>query len=281
MFNIAVAVLAVVLFAIPVLWVKPKRSRVVVLLVALAGGAVGYGLSKVYFYPEYLGWQFERELKKQPLFTLISQKYPIEFQHYIQVVRKNLRDNGNLNVVAASSAELVNSIFYRSLATAPDDYVTLYLKSTLELYHYLNGQDPKAVIKLENGSPEIEFDLSNLYDNKDFQNRLNHLLDTKRYVIEASIKTPVAPPSANVAEPLFKTVMSDLGQKYGDDNVRLAFTNPKAIAPNLGAQIIIGFYTGVLSQGAENAGTIMRFIASLKDVKPQENEGQDNVEKQG
>ncbi len=178
------------------------------------GGVVGgggiFGDLKNLYLPRFLGWQFEHEIKRQPLFALISQHYPAEFQDYINKVQLNLRTNDNPALVAAYSSQLVNSVFYKSLAHAPDDYVALYLKSTIDLYHYLNSQDPKAVIKLENGNNAIEYDLNALYENKDFQNRLTHLLDTKRYVIEAAFKNPVSTPTAAVAEPLLKMLWQRL-----------------------------------------------------------------------
>ncbi|MBS0287374.1 MAG: hypothetical protein JSR17_08765 [Proteobacteria bacterium] len=264
MFNVLIALFIALIAALPLFWMKTKASRTIGALVALGIGAVGFGVSKTYLYPEYLGWQFEHEIKKQALFTLISQNYPAEFKEYVKKVKQNLRTNDDPNLVSAYSTQLVNNIFYKSLANTPDDYVGLYLKSTIDLYRYLNGQDPRAVIKLENGDNAIEYDIGALYETKDFQKRLNHLLDTKRYVIEAAIKNPTPPPQATQAEPLLKGVMSELAQKYGDNAVRAAFTAPKTIPPNVGAQIIIEFYTSILSAGPENAGIIMRYIASLK-----------------
>ncbi len=273
LFNVCIGIAAAALSAIPVFFMKTKSGRLIGFIVALGIGAVFVGISNAYFYPEYLGWNFEREIKKQPLFSLIAQTNPDIFNQYIKDVKKNLREKEDPNLVSAYSANMVNKIFYQSLSHAPDDYIVLYLKATLELYHHLNGVDPRGVIKLENGSSDIGVDLNSIFEKKDFQALLNHLLDTKRYVIEASSKTPTAPPTDKQAEPLLQGVMTTLANKFGGDVVRSVFTNPKQIPANVGAQVIIEFYTQILALGPENAGMVMRFVSNLKSMqvsKPQQ-----------
>ncbi len=271
MFNFILAALAALIVGLPIIWMKSNATKTIGSLVALGVGAMVFGLSNIYVYPEYRAWQFEYEIKKQPLFGLISQNYPAEFQAYLQQVKSSLETDEDPSKIAQYTSEMVNNIFYKSLAHAPDEYVSLYLKSTIDLYHYLNSQDPKAVLKLENGDTANDYDLNKLYENKDFQNRLSHLLDSKRFVIESSIKTPVTPPTATVADPLLKGVMVGLDEKYGEKVVKEVFTHSKEVAANVGAQVIIEFYVNILGSGKENAGQIMRFIANLKD-EPQQKE---------
>src|SRR5262245_44917773 len=151
-----------------------SKTKILSVVAVLAIGALGA------FYPylscEYLGWQFEHELKKQPLFALIAKSYPKEFAIYLGKVKKDLKENHD-NLIPNHSAQLVNKIFYHSLQQAPDDYIELYLKATLDLYHYLKGQDPRAVVKMENPENNLNYDLNALYEKQDFQSRLTHLLD--------------------------------------------------------------------------------------------------------
>jgi hypothetical protein len=232
---------------------------------------VGLGISACYFsnayiYPNYVSWRFENELKKQPLFEMIAKNNPQQFAAFMKKVNGALQDKQSNAQIALYSAEFVNSIFYQQLVHASDDYIVLYLKATLDLYHYLNGIDPRAVVKLENGSNAIDFDLNALWDqDKGFRGLLAHLLDTKRYLIEAGMKTPVEKQDADKAEALLKGVLTDLVSKYGEEVVRGSFS-PTAtmLPPNLCAQVIIEFYAKILGTGNENAGIIMRHIAYLK-----------------
>ncbi|MBS0288916.1 MAG: hypothetical protein JSS07_02615 [Proteobacteria bacterium] len=260
MFQVWIGLGGFLVGTIPIWFMKSKNGKMIGFIVALAFGVVCFGISP-YFYSTYLGWQFEHEIKKQALFALISRHYPTEYSDYIKTAKQHLKKD-QPTLIANDSAQLVNKIFYQSLGQASDDYVVLYLKATLDLYHYLNSQDPRAVVKLENGSDKIEYDLNALYQNQDFQNKLALLLDTKRFVIEAASqsKTPL---NEKQAAPLLQGVLTDLGNKFGEGLVRSTFTDNQ-IPANTAAQIIIEFYTHILGTGKENAGNIMRYIAYLK-----------------
>lgn len=266
LFNVLVVLGVGIAACIPLFFIKTRMGRTIVLIVALACAVVGYGVSNAYLYPNYLGWRFEQELKKQPLFNIINQYYPQEFAQFIHDVKQSIIKKEDVRKITALSAQLVNKIFYQSLRQAPDDYIALYLKATLDLYHYLNGQDPRAVVALENGDNASSGSITGFYEKKDFQSLLNHLLDTKRYVIEAGAKTPIAPPTDAQAEPLLKAILTDLSNKYTESVVHGAFSPGQTLVPpNIAAQIVIEFYADILGAGRENAGLIMRHIADLKE----------------
>ena len=269
-FNVLVGIGIAVVAALPVFWIRSKPKRLIALVIALVLGMGGAKLSNQFRYPEYLSWRFEEELKKQPLFDMIAKNHPKEFARFIQKVKQTLRENEDTALVSSYSAEFVNSIFYQHLQHAPDDNIVLYLKATIDLYQHLNGKDPRAVVKLESANNTIAFDLNTLWEDKDFRALLSHLLDTKRYVIEAGIKSPHQPEDGAKADALLQGVLNELVAKYGDSVVTNVFSSTDTtVPPNVGAQVIIQFYSNILGTGKENAGMIMRHIARIKAQKEQ------------
>lgn len=264
-FSVIIGISVAVLIALTMFFTAKKSRRWIILIVAIVLGIAGSRFSEKYLYPDYIGWRFETELKKQPLFDLIAKNHPKEFAQFIQKVKEELRKKQDSSAVSMNSAQFVNAIFYQHLQHAPDDYIVLYLKATVDLYHHLNGLDPRAVVKLENGNSAIDFDLNTLWEDKNFRALLSHLLDTKRYVIEAGIKTPQAPPEEAKGEALLQGVINDLVAKYGDGIVAKVFSSTDtSVPPNVGAQVIIEFYSNILNAGKENAGMIMRHIGHIK-----------------
>lgn len=251
---------------IPAFFVNSKWIRSIVVVTALSMALVTVQLSTAYLYPYYLSWQFEHQLKAYPLFELIAEKHPKEFAQFITKVRYNLRENHDASLISVYSTELVNAIFFQHLKSAPDDAINQYLKATIELYHYLYTQDPRAVIKLEKGDETVPFDFNTLMEDKTFQVLLNNLLEAKKEVIEASIKSPVAVPTEEISAPLLQKVLNELASKYGENIVKLMYIPPQAnVPPGVIAQLFIHFYTGIVGAGKENAGLMMRHIASLKE----------------
>src|SRR5690349_18261849 len=112
--NFILAALAALIAALPIFWMKSNSAKTIGSLVALGIGAVVFGLSDIYVYPEFRGWQFEYQIKKQPLFSLISQNYPSEFQHYLQKVKLSLNTEDDPDKIAQYSSQMVNNIFYKS-----------------------------------------------------------------------------------------------------------------------------------------------------------------------
>jgi hypothetical protein len=264
MFNLLIGVLFAI--SVGIVWMVLKLgSKRAAFASIVASFFVATYLSNAYLYPEYLGWRFESDIKQQPLFSLIEKHHPNEYNAFLKKVKQSFRIDPSQDMVSIYSAELINNVFYQHLETTPNDYIDLYLKATIDLYRHLNGLDPRAVVNLENGNGSIKFDINALWEDKDFRALLNHLLDTKRHVIEASINTPQPSPNPQQAEQLLKEVLTSLENKYGEKTVRSVFTAQfKDIPVNQVAQIIIEFYTDILGQGKDNAGTVIRYIASLK-----------------
>lgn len=266
--NIAIGILVGAVVMLLLLWVHHKYAKILIPLLAIGCAAGAVQLSDEYLYPSYLGWQFEREIMKQPLFNLIAQAHPQEFQAYLQKIKQIIK-KGQTQTIPAYSAQLLNQIFFTHLQHAPDENVMLYLRATVDLYQYLYTKDPRAVVKLENNDP-TNYDFKEIFADKMFQSLLNHLLDTKRFLIENAIKSPQPIPSASQGEPLLQLVLDQLTQKYGENTVHLLFTPGSEMPPSIQAKLFIEFYSDISNLGKERSGVLMRYIGSLRaqELKP-------------
>jgi hypothetical protein len=270
-FSIGIAIILGLIVITPIFFVKNKWAQFAVVIFAITAAAITNELSDHYLYPAYLGWNFEQDIKKQPLFNLIEKTNPQEYNQFIIKVKKSLRKKEDLNLIAIYSSQLMDRIFYQHLQHAPDESIFLNLKATLDLYRYLNTQNPQVIIKFESGSTSTPIDFNTLWEDKTFQMLLNHLLETKRLIIETAIKTPVTTPEPN-ATTLMDAVLNQLTVKFGEEFMRLVFSQTLVnVPPNMAANLIISFYSEIVASGKENAGIIMRHIAQIKTKEMEKN----------
>src|SRR5262249_1492547 len=140
-----------------------------------------------------------------------------------------------------------------------------YLKATIDLYQYLYSQDPHLVVVFETGVRLPGVDFEALSQDKSFQVLLNHVLETKKLIIESSISSKIVPLPAEKSEPMLNAVIDALVQKYGAEVVRQVFTSKSIEIPaKISGAVFIDFYITVAKQGPVNAGNIMRYIAEVR-----------------
>lgn len=241
---------------------KYLKIGITVLTVLLIGW-----IAYIYLYPRYVNWQLEEQLLRQPLFKVIKEYHPQEFETFLVKIKSSPEQNKR-EAAANYSAELINAVFYQHLEKAPDDYIELYLKSTIALYQYLNGLSPNTILKLEN-IEVADPNLTKVWEDKQFRNHLGHLLDTKRHIIESSARLPAKVPTEEQAKPLISKVIKDLEVQFTPETVRAVFANQgKDVDPKVAANVIIQFYNLILSSGKENAGIMLRYMAHLKNEPP-------------
>ncbi|MCS5712625.1 hypothetical protein [Candidatus Berkiella aquae] len=262
--NPLIGILIGALLIIPAFFTTKKWLKISLALVAIVAALGTAELSKRYFYPHVLGWQFEHEIVKHPLFKLIAKHHPNEFALFVKQVKQGLVDKQPQAILSGYSSQLLGKVFYEHLQTAPNEAVMRYLGAVLELYRYLYNQDPQAVLAMEYGQATTG-NFGAIWSDNNFQTLLNHLLQVKTKVIEASIDSPVAPPSQTQAALLLQGILKEMSEKYGEDLVKQMFARGQSAIPaNIIAPLIIDFYARIGMQGPENAGVMMRYIASLK-----------------
>lgn len=262
--NTLIGILAGVAVVIPAYFVSKRWQKVAIGVLAVVCALGADELSKRYFYPHVLGWQFERQIYEVPLFTLVAKHHPEQYAAFVNQVKQGILDKQPEAQLAAYSSVLMERVFYLHLQTAPDEAVMHYLGAILELYRYLHNQDPRAVLRMEYGQ-SAKGDFSAVWEEPEFKRLLNQLLETKKKVIEASIANPVEIPSKSVAIPLLDAQLKEMSEKYGEQMVKEIFNRKQgAIPANLIAPLVMDFYARIGAQGPEKAGIIMRYIASQK-----------------
>ncbi len=262
--NTLIGILAGMIIIIPAFFVI-KRWQKISIAVLAAMGALGVAeISRQYFYPYVLGWQFERQIYKVPLFTMVAKQHPEQYASFINQIKQGILHKESEAQLAGYSTLLMERVFYQHLQTAPNEAVMRYLGAMLELYRYLHTQDPRAVLRMEYGQ-SAKGDFSEIWEQPHFKKLLAQLLEAKKQVIEASIASPQPIPSQSEAEPLLQAQLQEMSQKYGEQMVKEIFNRQQgAIPANLIAPLVMDFYARMGAQGKEKAGIMMRYIASRK-----------------
>lgn len=268
--NYLIGILAGILFVIPVFLLSKKWLKFVFAILAIVVTLGTTELSKHYLYPHMQYWRFERQITGVPLFSMIAKHHPKEFDAFMQQVKQGILQGQSESILASYSSQLMERVFYQHLETASDDIVMRYLGSMLELYRFLYTQDPKAVLRMEYGTSSTG-NFSAIWEDKNFQTLLGQLLEVKMKVIETSIAAPVAVPTQAEAGPLLQALLEEMAQKFGEEVVQQMF-HPKQnkLPASVIAPLIMDFYARMGTKGPEQAGIMMRYIASLR-VKGMEN----------
>lgn len=264
--NFALGVMLGLVVLLLLLVVKRKGLKIGIILLALLCVGLGTQLSQRYVYPYYSVWEFEAGIKKQPLFNLIAKQHPKEFKTFIEKVKQNYLNQGDEAEISFYAQQLLNQVYFQHLEHAPDDYIFLYVKATQEMYQYLYQRSPIEVIHFENGQTLLySSQMQEIAKDKLFQKLLNRLLDTKRYVIEASLESPQTVPTKEQATPVLQTVLDRLVAKYGENAISLLFSHPGPDAPvDQIAKLILEFYNEMIAAGEKDTGIMMRYMASLR-----------------
>jgi hypothetical protein len=277
---ILVVVLVGVFFLSPLLFVKRTWLKVLIMVVALAAIGVAIPLTQQYLYPHYAAYRFEKDLQQQPLFQIIAKNHPKEYADFINTVKQNYEKNEG-NKTATLAANLVNRIFLQYLQKAPNEYVGLYLKATIAFYDYLYSVDPSSVIHFEQGNPLINSGkMQEILEKEEFKNLLSRLLESKRYLIEATLKSSMPIPKEEEAKPLLNVVLQKLIDQYGEKAVATMFSkggNPDESIES--SKLIISFYKQIQGEGEEKAGIMMRYLATLKNQALQKSQSENKKDK--
>lgn len=276
--NTLIGLLVGIIVIIPIFYVSKKWQKISLAVIAVALVLGVSELSKTYFYPYVLGWQFERQIRQVPLFASVAKQHPEEFDHFVKQVKQGILEKQSEGVLGTYSSQLMERIFYQHLQAAPNQLVMQYLGAVLELYRFLYNKDPRAVLRMEYGQASTD-DLNPIWNDAQFKRLLEQLLDVKKKIIASESITPLSKTAEAEATSVFQAHLQEMEQQYGAQMVREIFNRKQGnFPPNIIAPILIDFYARMGEKGPEKAGIMMRYIASLK-VKGIEKEAARRKEK--
>lgn len=262
--NVLIAGIAGAVFGIIFnLIFKNKPILVVILTVLSAVAAIS--LSKPFVTQRYESYKFEDEIKKYPLFNIISQSDPNEFKSFIEKSKDSIYKNESTDQITRYSQELVSTVFKKHILKASDESISNYIIAQINLYKEINKDNPELIIKVELGQPDPM--LYKLFESEKYKTLSLKLLKAKENVILSSNnqKKTTKLDKATVENNL-KEIITNLAKKFGQQEVYLTFTKPND--PNLEsskeAQIIISFYESILNSGKENAAQIIKYLFMQK-----------------
>jgi len=262
--NTLIGLLAGLIVIIPIFYVAKKWQKITLAVIAVALVLGVSELSKLYFYPYVLGWQFERQIRQVPLFASVAKQHPNEYATFIKQVKQGIWQKQPEGVLATYSSQLMDRIFYQHLQAAPNQLIMQYLGAVLELYRYLYNKDPRAVLRMEYGQASAE-DLNAISNDAQFNRLLEQLLEVKKKIITTENTAPLSKTAEAEAASVFQAHLQEMEQQYGAQVVREIFNRKQgAFPPNIMAPVLMDFYARMGAKGPEKAGVMMRYIASLK-----------------
>lgn len=241
-------------------WIPKIVSAVLFLVVFTA--------AKTFLIPYYQAFTFEDKIKKNyPIYNLIADIAPNDFNSYVSKVKQNIISKGNPNNQIFYAHELVDSVFERKILSASNKSIYNFFKVQLQVNKKLAHTDPTMLLFKEfpdNFKKIIDLNQTdlNVLISKD-------LLDAKEAVIRSAIENPQPPlteAEKSTATTLLTGILNALEKQYGTELVTKTFQRPEDTSLNrtIEAEIIVDFYNAVLSKGEENTGLIIKTLFMLK-----------------
>jgi hypothetical protein len=212
----------------------------------------------------YLAYVFESKIKSEdPVFALLAEKSPIEFNQYIARIKTNfVEDNGN-KVPYYTGEYIYSQLKKYSPHAATQSFYDL-AKATIALYSKIFAKDPGMVLTVEFNLQTVEpLDFKAL--GKTYNDALNPVATAKIMIIENAIKNPqplLSKSDKERAKAIIHNILAKLSINYGDNVVTATFSHPNDPTLNrkLAAEIIIQFYQMLLDRGKDDAGLVIKYI---------------------
>jgi len=215
----------------------------------------------------YLSWSYENQiLSKYPVFKLLSDKSPLDFNNYIRQVRSSLLSNKGDRVPFFTGEYIYSQLKKYSPYASNQDFYNL-AKTTFTFYNQVFSQNPSLVLNLEFNilSTQEELKFEKLYS-KD-ASLINPITQAKESIIESAINKPqpvLTQSDKDKAQIIINSIMIDLSIDYGNQAVYNTFNHPDDphLDQKLSAEIIIKFYQMLLNHGSEDGGLTIKYLYS-------------------
>jgi hypothetical protein len=233
-------------------------------------------MTKFYVIPLYSAEIYEIFLKSdEPVFELIAEKFPREFQTYIDKVKECIVSNNNEDYLIIYKLEFLNSIFIKEISLASNVSIYHYYQVQYKIDETLFKVDPRLVLFLEFSNKYTKKPNPSLIITIAGQDLTEQIIAAKEAVIMSALIMPEKPITADekeAANAMIDTILADLSDNFGEKTVTELDTHISDVALSkestvLYATILLEFYQKILSSGQNNVGIIYRYLM-LQHAKP-------------
>lgn len=221
-------------------------------------------ITKWYIIPNYYAFTFEKTIKKEyPIFELLSNKFPEEFNNYIKTVKPSISAN-NQEAVLTTTEQFLGSLFIKYAVHADNKSIFNYIKTTENFYKTIYQSNPSSVIYIESSSffsPNEVISATSQFDEKYFKD----VLLAKQNVIKSALENSLPSISEidkQQAKSIFTQISQNLITKYGTEPVKQTFLNPNdiALSKKNASEIIITFYQELIDLGQDKAALVFKYL---------------------
>lgn len=230
--------------------------------------------AKTFLIPYYQAFTFEEKIKKNyPIYNLIANIDPNDFNIYISKVKQNILSKGNPNNEIFYAHQLVDSVFEKKILNASNKSIYNFVKIQQQLNQELVKTNPTLLLFKEfpdNFRKLVDLNHLSILISKD-------LLSAKEAVIRSAIENPqplLTETEKSTATKLITEILNVMEKQYGTDLVNKTFYRPEDPSLNraIEAELIVAFYNAVLSKGEENTGLIIKTLVMLKQTAAMKNQ---------
>ena len=202
-------------------------------------------------------------LKEDRVCSLIANRYPNEFQAYIENIKQIIRRNEGKDSQLIYKLTLLDAILKLTVSKASNATIYDFFRSELNLYKDLYSLDPSLVLYMEfpdQHKKKLNPSLAVLLSGED---NVKQVMSAEEAVIKSGLLSPRPPlDDAQQAQATaqLRSIFQKLAQEFDQSMLTKLTSNPSD--PNLNkrdaALYIISFYQAILDLGRDDAGNILR-----------------------
>ena len=228
---------------------------------------VTMGLIRVYLIPYYRATTYEYFVQRDdPAIALIAERYPKQFETYINNTKKSLFENESQSIEQLYKINLLNIVTAQAMLKASNASIYDVYQIEVELYKNLYEIDPKLVLFLEfsgqfrdKPNPNLIIILGGGPD------MIQRIVAAKEKVVLSAIKSPQPPMDIaqnKATEKMVSDIFAKISASYGPDTFVNLTVKPDSpdIDPKTAALMIIAFYSDILDKGVNQAGMIFKYL---------------------
>jgi hypothetical protein len=245
------------------------RNETISNIIVIISIVMSFVVTKVFIYPMYADKIFYDILfKANPGYKIIADRYPKEFNQNIAQLKTFILKTNKL-IYSYDNLTFIDTIFTQSVPTASNKSIYDFYTAKVALEKKLFLINPEFVLFIEFAHKFKSRPNPGMVDTLIGNDVIKSAALTKENVILSSIKNPAPPLSDDqrkTAVIMIQKIMSDLSRMYGDkvlENMRDINPRGSNLDKKQAALVMMSFNEKILNTGIDNAGLIIRYLASI------------------